>query len=105
MWSLHPASANAPAVTLILGWLPRGGRHSALFPGERADDARPETRVIGGAPRAGIVEQAGRSFLVDFDLGALAVSVRAYTLDDARPIVDAIVASLAFDPSVRPPSR
>nr|HEX4314767.1 hypothetical protein [Kofleriaceae bacterium] len=102
-WWLHPATANTPAVTLILGWLPRGGRHSASFPGGLTEDARADTRTIGGVARAGTAEKGDRSFKVDFDAGELAVSIRGYALDDAtRVTVDAVMAQLAFDDDARP---
>jgi hypothetical protein len=106
-WTLRapgvPPASFDPSVTLILGWLPRGGRQSAFFPGEREDGARRETRVIGGAPREGLVES--RSFLADFDVGDVAVSIRTYASDDAkRAIAHAVVAQLAFDPVHAPPT-
>jgi hypothetical protein len=103
-WMLHPAAGTDPSVSLILGWLPRGGRQSAFFPGGREADAHAETRTIGGAPREGLRE--GSSFLVDFDVGELAVSIRAHaTADAGRATADAIVAHLAFDPAARPPDH
>ena len=107
-WTLHapgaPPASFDPSVTLILGWLPRGGRQSAFFPGEREEGGRRETRTIGGAPRDGLAES--RTFLVDFDVGDLAVSIRTYGTDDAkRAIADAVVAQLAFDPVRAPPSE
>ena len=105
-WSLHPTGALEPRGTLILGWLPRGGRQSAMFPGERDSDAHHEARTIGGVSRDGLVESAGRSFKVDFDVGELAVSIATWASDDAqRATVDAIVAHLAFDPAARAPDH
>lgn len=103
-WMLHPADSNTPVVALVLGWLPRGGRQSAFFPGGREEGGRAETRTIGGASREGLRES--NSFLVDFDVGELAVSVRTYATDDAsRATVDAIVSHLAFDPAARAPDH
>ena len=104
-WTLHPAGARTPMVALVLGWLPRGGRQSAFFPGERDDDAHHETRMIGGAARDGLVENGGRSFKMDFDIGELAVSISTWADDaTARATIDEIVAHLAFDAAAHPAS-
>ena len=104
-WTLHPAATDgAPAVTLILGWLPRGGRHSAMFPGGRLDDAHATTRRIGGVEREGTGEGNDRYFKIDFDVGELAVSIAtAAATDGDRPVIDAILDQLAFDAAARPP--
>lgn len=105
LWSLHPAGPiGAPSVTLILGWLPRGGRQSAFFPGDRDDDAHPATLTIGGVARTGTSERGGHSFKLDFEVGELAVSISTLVSDDAqRATVEAVLARLAFDAAARPP--
>jgi hypothetical protein len=96
VWALHGAGGH---VTLILGWLPRGGRQSAFFPGGRGEDAHPAIRQIAGEMREGIAE--GRRFLADFDVGELAVSVATMPTDGTREI-DAIVDSIAIDAAAKP---
>jgi hypothetical protein len=100
VWALHGPGGH---VTLILGWLPRGGRQSAMFPGGRLEDTQPAIRRIAGEMREGIVEGGGRYFLIDFDVGELAVSVKtAATSDAAVRAIDAILDSIAIDPAAKP---
>lgn len=98
VWALHGPGGH---VTLILGWLPRGGRQSAFFPGGRAEDAHPATRQIAGELRECLVEGGGRRLLADFDVSELAVSVATFADSDTRAI-DAIIGSIAIDAAAKP---
>jgi hypothetical protein len=104
-WLLHPDDGNEPQVRMILGWLPRGGRQSAFFPGDR-DDGHTEQRTIGGAPRTCWIENSVRQLLVDFDVNELAVSIATFAEGaDDTATVDAIVERLTFDPDARAPDH
>jgi hypothetical protein len=101
-WALHPKDHVDHGVWLLLGWLPRGGRQSASFPGGREVDARPTRMIVAGAPRDG--ETSGAVFFRgDFDVGEVAVSVTAVAHDaTAKASVQAVLEHLHFDPSARP---
>ncbi len=106
VWALRPAGKPLPAVVLLLGWLPRGGRQSAFFPGGRVEDAHPASIGIAGAARAGMLESSDRHFMADFDAGELAVSVNASVERSSDwPVVRAILAHLALDAVAPPPSE
>jgi hypothetical protein len=99
VWRLHPADGGVrTGVTLILAWQPRGGRHSAGFPGGDSEDSHAATRVVGGLPRNGTAEDDDSRFLVDFDAGELAVSISTFGTSEAdRHATAAVLAHLSFD--------
>ena len=103
-WMLQPASGGGrgPFVHVIVGWLPRGGRQSAFFPGGRLGSGRPGTLVVAGRQVPCLVEADSR--LADFDVGSLALSVRALArTEHDRDLIDQVLAHMTIDESVQPP--
>jgi len=103
VWLLHPRDRSDTGIQIILGWLPRGGRQSAYFPGGTVPDAHPVSRRIGGISRDGTGENADRHFRIDFDVGELAVSIHAFaTTDEQARVIDAILDAVTIDSDPRP---
>ncbi|MBT3221571.1 MAG: hypothetical protein HN348_21020 [Proteobacteria bacterium] len=110
-WVLHPQGADwindplASRVVIWLDWLPRKSRHSAGYPGDRAEDQRDLPVCVGGEVVGGTMEAEDTILRANYVAGELVASISGLGKDTkAQETVGQIVRLLEFDKAAKPPN-